>query len=75
MFFDIPDRAGNTRRINVLFDKFPVVLQDGDTLLQTNTAEVIMGHDGHPEVINAVIRLLKTREAQSLGTGQTLKLL
>ena len=75
MFMNVKDSLGRARRIHLLFDKFPIALHDGESFHATNTAQFIIDNDGDTEVVDAVTRLILTREPQSVGMGFLIKLL
>lgn len=74
IFTNIKTRSGAVRRINLIADKFPMVLNDGFEDIYTNTVEFIRDNRGDAEVIAAVKTMLKTQEPQLVGMGFTIRL-
>lgn len=74
IFTNIKTRSGAVRRINLIADKFPMVLNDGFEDIYTNTVEFIQDNRGDAEVIEAVKAMLKTQEPQLVGMGFTIRL-
>ncbi len=74
IFITIKDSEGNDRRVNLIADKFPMLLNDGHVYLVTNTSDFISENGGHPEVIAAVTKMLETRKEQTVGMGFTIQL-
>lgn len=74
IFTNIKTRSGSVRRINLIVDKFPMVLNDGVEDIYTNTVEFIQDNRGDSEVLEAVKMMLKTQEPQSVGMGFIIRL-
>ena len=74
MFLQFKDIQGNNRQINMLFDKFPLIVNDGYEEWLTNTVDFLMDNDGDEEVIEALKAAFKTREEQQVGMGFSIRL-
>lgn len=74
IFITVKDPEGNDRRVNLIADKFPMVLNDGHIDLVTNTAEFISDNHGDSDVIQAVTEMLQTRKEQPVGMGFSIRL-
>lgn len=74
IFLTIKDSSGNERRVNLIADKFPMILNDGEADMVTNTSDFISDNNGDPEVVEAVTKMLHTRKEQPVGMGFTIRL-
>ena len=74
MFHRFKDTQGHTRQINILFDKFPLVVNDGDEEWLTNTVDFLHDNQASEEVIEALKQALTTQLPQAVGMGFTIRL-
>lgn len=74
MFHRFKDTQGHTRQINILFDKFPLVVNDGDEEWLTNTVDFLHDNQASEEVIQALKQAFTTQLPQAVGMGFTIRL-
>lgn len=74
MFVQFNDVRNNTRRMNLLFDRIPILLNNGVETRLTNTVDLLHDHGDDLQVLEAIKALVLTREPQSVGAHLTIKL-